>query len=434
MLVSSHDSEHNKQIASANKLERNKLQYDIDVDFARELTQTMRKENERREAEAIEMEERASLRYATNAVNKANNIVSEMARALYAVIYFLEITNKYVKDFLIGAPLISVALVLLSAMLKGTVAILSSDESKWLRAVKFATAIAAIAVTIIGFTVITESVAVVLVILSTAIDLVHNTCEMINLIYKRFTGEQKENRKIIVDEKKQLMDKYEEYKSLQSTIEHETDPTKLTELKLKSAQYESNMLQLHRDITARKNRQKENDCKLVNKIHAVVICTVAMAGSIMLLTPLAPIGAALLIGVAVYNLIERLNLNPLKYLANKITGNPLNQKNPAADFNELKKKLDKKIERKEEKALSQLPYKKPTPPTTTDAHVYQKLSETSLQKNGDTISAEQSKTLSPMENANNNTKTQTSRNSSIWSSLMEPSENVEETFFLLRMR
>ncbi len=75
---------------------------------------------------------------------------------------------------------------------------------------------------------------------------------------------------------------------------------------------------------AMRNRTKRNK-KIFERIHSMVTNLLGTVGSIMLLTPAAPVGLIILATLSVYKILDTLQLNPLRHLASFI--NKLGRRN-----------------------------------------------------------------------------------------------------------
>lgn len=74
-----------------------------------------------------------------------------------------------------------------------------------------------------------------------------------------------------------------------------------------------------------KNREKTRTEKIevANKVHNIVMAALTVTGAVLLLTPLAPVGAALLLAVSIYSLISSIcevafKTNPFKWIVGKV--------------------------------------------------------------------------------------------------------------------
>ena len=409
-----------KNIAQNNLRENKNLRQHNESEWL--IKKEVAKDKKRREDDAIELETRQALRQVTNTVNKTSNIVGDISRVLFSIIYYIELYGPAVKSLLTAVPIISMVLIVLSSMLKGVFALVSSDEHPATRAMKVATAIAAITLSILGFIFIGALASSTLFVIAAVTDLVHNAWEVGDLLCQRFFGQQKKNRQEISLMKNEMLDKYQEYNNLKNQLETaklapDSNPANINELELRCRSHEKEIVNLNNKIIEKKNIQLDQDAKLANKIQSTILCAAVVAGTVLMFTPFAAVGAAIIIGVALYSIVDKLELNPFKWLAKKMFGDPFEPKKPVDDFNQVKAKLDNKI------ALKNASMQNPDAANNVRAStkdIYQAIGvhETTAQQN----------------TTSNNNNPQQIVEKSVMQNLSEPSNNVEESVALLRMR
>ncbi len=96
------------------------------------------------------------------------------------------------------------------------------------------------------------------------------------------------------------------------------------------------------ELTENINKQQDRHAKIANASHGLAVGIVAAVGSILLLTPAMPVGAAILAGVTAYSIMHALGYNPLKllgrginFLSSKIIGKPVINLDPFAHKTEM---------------------------------------------------------------------------------------------------
>lgn len=100
--------------------------------------------------------------------------------------------------------------------------------------------------------------------------------------------------------------------------EWKKDVQKLHELK---ANTDSDEFEIKRS----ENKVLAHKLELYENIHTLVLSVISLTAAALLLTPLAPVGAIILAIVAGYTVLDRLGINPLRKLANKIFGHPFKE-------------------------------------------------------------------------------------------------------------
>lgn len=76
---------------------------------------------------------------------------------------------------------------------------------------------------------------------------------------------------------------------------------------------------IKRCIIPNPNQTRQEEVKrLFFKLESLVISATSLAGTILLFTPLMPLGAGLLIGSSIYALLDKYEVNPFKHLVSRI--------------------------------------------------------------------------------------------------------------------
>jgi hypothetical protein len=140
-------------------------------------------------------------------------------------------------------------------------------------------------------------------------------------LYERFTGKGREDQKTINKLKTDLKNDIAKGKPV--------DPDSLAQL------------------TTLINNQSNRNGEIAKSTHALAMNVIASAGSILLLTPLMPIGAAILAGISAYGILDAIGYNPfamaakgINFLSNKLFGRQLINVNPFASKTEAQVQLD----------------------------------------------------------------------------------------------
>jgi len=158
---------------------------------------------------------------------------------------------------------------------------------------------------------ILASAAPILLIVSTAKGLFEKVWDVGVSLFERFTGDGRKDQQSINGLKLELKN--------QLVNGNSADSDKLKQL------------------TTLVNKQQERNAKIADTTHSLILCAVASVGSLLLLTPAMPIGAAILAAASVYGVMHVLGYNPFKllgkginFLSKVFTGKPVINLNPFA--------------------------------------------------------------------------------------------------------
>jgi len=80
---------------------------------------------------------------------------------------------------------------------------------------------------------------------------------------------------------------------------------KITEDEIKTSEVAKKIITFDKNITENTKRLHGRDVELGTKLHTFIIGVVALTGAALLFTPAAPLGAALLLGTAIYGLMRK---------------------------------------------------------------------------------------------------------------------------------
>lgn len=268
--------------------------------------------------------------------DRGNNVLANLSGIEAGIDYFVRNIGGFLRIVMNAIPWLATISLIFHCLTKATMATFASHEGKYTRAVKITTACIALSVGII--TLIFTQLALPLILASAISDTLEGAWDIVTTVKNRFFGKWKQERSEFKKDTKDFYQRLSRNPHLIKTIDEHRRHGKANHLTFE----EQEIIELDRRLTQKSNSERNHRGALVDNIHGCIINSVTVIGVILLFTPAAPVGAGILIGTACYGFLDKLHLNPFKWLAKKIIDNPFEEKTHHASIENIQSTIQKK--------------------------------------------------------------------------------------------
>ena len=201
---------------------------------------------------------------------------------------------SFLKTFLFWVPIVDAAVMLLMCMLAVITVLTVGNHSTATRAVKCTIALSLLAIVVVSFVVPSVAIPIALFALVFANRLWDFAC----VLHNRLLGDYK----MITGELAILKEKLTQCRS----------PEEVSKLNI--------------EIVKKENMIRVRNGALADSIHAYIVGAITLTGTILLMPPFTAIGLGILFGIGVYGVLEKFEINPLRWIGNKIFNYPFAEK------------------------------------------------------------------------------------------------------------
>lgn len=249
---------------------------------------------------------------------------SKIVRALtFLVKNIFEITYSILRVI----PWVSLSFMVFNSAVKIINTLTSTSDTNPVRGVKLVAAIIRFGLSIaalvaLGLVLLEAGLPIMIALVAT--EVLQNIFLISISVYDRHFGVWKHERDELLHLKEELHNTYENYTCTNNKS---------------NANVEQKIILIQNRITVIENSDREKRADIAEKVNGSVLAVITFCSVIMLLTPAALFGAGILIGISLYSAADKFNINPLRYLANKLFGYPFQLKKPLTSFAEVKSDL-----------------------------------------------------------------------------------------------